>query len=219
MEQVQIGLRHPSSQLVVLPPGLERPDIEEAEYANLIRSLQERRREPEQLEIVQAGGVRLAEEVLAKLERLEAREQAGRAGSAEAAGARAFVDLHVNDLPAAADLVGYLQQSQVPAVTIPSAGLDPAAGLSLFDEYLRSARIFIVVFGRVARSWVEQRLNEAMKLILSNRLSTRIGVYLAPPHKSANDAAFPPFFQVMNNTDHFDPRTVDELLQGPKADL
>ena len=71
------------------------------------------------------------------------------------------------------------------------------------------------MFGRVARSWVEQRLNEALKLILSNRLKTRVGVYLAPPHKSAAEADFPPFFQVMNNTEHFDPKTVDTLLHEP----
>ena len=100
-------------------------------------------------------------------------------------------------------------------ITIPSGDLDPAVGLSLFEENLSKARIFIVVFGRVARTWVEQRLNEALKLILSNRLSTRIGVYLAPPHKSAADAAFPPFFRVMNNSQHFDPKTVDALLREP----
>ena len=85
----------------------------------------------------------------------------------------------------------------------------------LFEEHLKRARIFIVVFGLVARGWVEQRLNEALKLILSNRLSTRVGVYLAPPHKSPAEAAFPPFFQVMNNSEHFDPKTVDALLNEP----
>ena len=75
--------------------------------------------------------------------------------------------------------------------------------------------MFIVVFGRVARSWVEQRLNEAFKLILANRLTTKVGVYLAPPHKSADEMAFPPLFRVMDNTEHFDPKTVDALLREP----
>ena len=86
---------------------------------------------------------------------------------------------------------------------------------ALFEQHLRDARLFIVVFGSVARNWVEQRLNEAFKLILSNRLSTKIGVYLAPPHKSGDDANFPPFFRVMDNSDVFDPKTIDALLRGP----
>lgn len=218
MEQVRIGLEHAGSQLVVLPPGLERQDIEEPEYADLITSLEERQRDADRLEIIRVGREQLAEEVLSKLRRLDAQEKAHDVVAARAGGGRAFVDLHVNDLSSAGDLVGYLHRKEVAAITIPSGDLDPARGLSLFEEYLRSARVFIVVFGHVARNWVEQRLNEALKLILSNRLSTKVGVYLAPPHKSPSDAAFPPFFRVMNNTDHFDPKTVDELLRDlPEA--
>jgi hypothetical protein len=218
MEQVRIGLEHAGSQLVVLPQGLERRDIEEPEYADLIASLQERQRDADRLEIIQVGREQLAEEVLSKLRRLEAREKAHKAAYAQAGGGRAFVDLHVNDLSSAGDLVGYLHRKEVAAITIPSGDLDPATGLSLFDEHLRSARVFIVVFGRVARNWVEHRLNEALKLILSNRLTTKVGVYLAPPHKSPSDAVFPPFFRVMDNTERFNPKTVDELLRDrPEA--
>jgi hypothetical protein len=215
VEQLRIGLEHARSQLVVLPPGLETQDIDEPEYAEFITSLQERPREAERLEIIQAGRTQIAEEVISKIRRLEERASASAATGSQAGAGRAFVDLHVNDLAFAGDLVGYLHRQDLPAITIPSGDLDPAAGLSLFEEHLRSARVFIVVFGRVARSWVEQRLNEALKLILSHRLSTRVGVYLAPPHKSATDASFPPFFQVMNNTESFDPRTVDALLREP----
>ncbi len=200
---------------MVLPPGFDRQRIQEPEYAELIKSLQERQREAERLEILQMGRAQLADEVVAKLRRLDAEEQSQRTDAAGSGAGNAFVDLHVNDLPSAGDLVGYLHSKNLPAITIPSGDLDPATGMSLFEEHLKSARIFIVVFGRVARSWVEQRLNEALKLILSNRLNTRVGVYLAPPHKSAAEAAFPPFFQVMNNSDHFDPKTVDVLLEEP----
>jgi hypothetical protein len=87
--------------------------------------------------------------------------------------------------------------------------------MSIFEDHLRKSQLFIVVFGRVARGWVEQRLNEAFKLILSNRLSTKVGVYVAPPHKSANDISFPPFFCVMDNSGEFDPDTIDQLLAAP----
>ncbi len=90
--------------------------------------------------------------------------------------------------------------------------LSPSAGLSLFEDQLSKAEVFIVVFGQVQRSWVEQRLNEAFKLILSKQLTTRIGVYLAPPFKSDEDSSFPPFFEVMNNSESFDASTLDALL-------
>jgi hypothetical protein len=214
VEQVRIGLEHAPSQLVVLPPGFDRQDIEEPEYAELLTSLQDREREAERLELIQVGREQLADEVLAKLRRLDAQREVAQT-EAMKSGGNAFVDLHVNDLPWAGDLVGYLNEQNLPAITIPSGDLDPTKGMSLFEEHLRRARVFIVVFGRVARSWVEQRLNEAFKLILANRLTTKVGVYLAPPHKSAADLAFPPLFRVMDNTKHFDPKTVDALLREP----
>lgn len=213
LEQLRIGLEHARSQLVIVPPGLEREDIEEPEYALLITSLEQRPRESERLEILQVGRMQIAEEVLAKLRWLDERDAAQRPATAPVREATAFVDLHVEDLASAGDLVAHLQRHHIQAVTIPSADLDPAAGLSLFEEHLKSAGLFIVVFGRVVRSWVEQRLNEAFKLILSNRLSTRIGIYLAPPHKSSAEAAFPPLFQVMDNSDRFDPKTLAPLLE------
>jgi hypothetical protein len=216
MEQVRLGLEHARSQLVVLPRGFDREDIEEPEYAGLISSLQERKREADRLEVVQLGREQLAEEVIAKLQRLETQEQQNAVKAS--GGDRAFVDLHVNDLAHAGDLVGYLQRREMPAITIPSGDLDPATGLALFEENLRNARILIVVFGHVARNWVEHRLNEALKLILANRLTTKVGVYLAPPHKAPNDTAFPPFFQVMDNTKQFDPTTVDALLRDPSSE-
>lgn len=214
-EQLRIGLAHAGSQLVAMPPGFTVADVAEPEYASLLESLKERPREADRLEIVQVDRSQLAREVVAKLDRLEAHDAVRRVAAAKTEGGQAFIDLHVNDLASAGDLVGYLHQRELQAITIPSADLDPATGLSMFEQHLRHARIFIVVFGRVARSWVEQRLNEAFKLILSNRLATRVGVYIAPPRKPESDTAFPPFFRVMNNTEHFDPETVDALLRDP----
>jgi hypothetical protein len=215
-EQLRVALEHARSQLVVLPPGLSHEAIEEPEYGELVTSLHDRQRDAEKLEVIQVGRSQLADEVIAKLERLETPEDTAGADNGSPGG-RAFVDLHVNDLASAGDLVSYLHGKQLPAVTIPSGDLDPASNLSVFEEHLKSSRIFIVVFGCVARPWVEQRLNEAFKLILSNRLDTRVGVYLAPPHKPLADAEFPPFFRVMNNMNQFDPATVDALLRDPTA--
>lgn len=216
VEQLRVGLEHSPSQLVVLPPGFDTADIEEPGYASLITSLQERQREAEALQILQTGRAELSDAVLTKLRRLEAEEAARQVVPHEGGdGGTAFVDLHVNDLAYAGDLVGYLHQQRVAPITIPSADVDPTEGMSMFAQHLASSRVFIVVFGSVARNWVEQRLNEAFKLILSNRLTTKVGVYLAPPHKTRDDAAFPPFFQIMDNSEQFDPKTVDALLRGP----
>jgi hypothetical protein len=95
---------------------------------------------------------------------------------------------------------------------IPSADLTPAAGMSLFEENLKKAQLFIIIFGAVARTWVEYRIKEAFKLILSHQLSTQIGIYVAPPQKSPEEVRFPVFFEVMGNTDRFDASALERLL-------
>ena len=93
---------------------------------------------------------------------------------------------------------------------IPSADLTPTAGMALFQETLQKAQLFIIIFGAVARTWVEYRLEEAFKLILSHQLSTQIGIYVAPPRKAPAEVRFP--VEVMVNTDRFDASTLEQLL-------
>jgi hypothetical protein len=128
-------------------------------------------------------------------------------------GGVAFIDLHMNDVVNATELVSYLSQKHVVPMMIPSADLTPAVGMSLFEENLKRAQLFIIVFGAVARNWVEHRLNEAFKLILSHQLPTQIGVYVAPPRKSPAEVKFPVFFHVMVNMDRFDASTLERWLQ------
>jgi hypothetical protein len=142
-----------------------------------------------------------------KLEALAAQQRVVPPGT----GGMAFIDLHMNDIVNAAELVSYLSQKHVVPMMIPSADLTPAVNMSLFEENLKKAQLFIIIFGAVARNWVEHRLNEAFKLILSHQLSTQIGVYVAPPRKSPAEVKFP--FHVMVNVDRFDASTLERLLQ------
>lgn len=86
-----------------------------------------------------------------------------------------------------------------------------ASNLSLFEEHLKSAQLFIVVFGAVPRERVQHRLIEAHKIILLHGLSTRIGVYVAPPSKSDDMLKFP--YDVAINSDRFDPDGIEPLLE------
>jgi hypothetical protein len=177
-----------------------------------MRELTERPREADRLEVVRTGRHQMIDAILLKKQALE--EQAAQQQViAEGRGWTAFIDLHINDVVNAADLVSYLSQKQVVPMMIPSADLTPAAGRSLFQENLKKAQLFIIIFGAVARTWVEYRLQEAFKLILSHQLSTQIGIYVAPPRKSPAEVRFPGFFEVMVNTDKFDASTLERLLQ------
>jgi hypothetical protein len=211
VEQVRLGLEHARSQLILAPDEFAIADIEDAAFAAFMRELTERPRDADRLEVVRTGRHQMIDAILLKKKALEERAKQ-QPEIADDRSRTAFIDLHINDVVNAADLVSYLSQKRVVPMMIPSADLTPAAGMSLFHENLKKAQLFIIIFGAVARTWVEYRLQEAFKLILSQQLATQIGIYVAPPRKSPAEVRFPVFFEVMVNTDKFDASTLERLL-------
>ena len=185
VEQVKVGREHAQSQLVLLPDGMHRDLIEVAWYRDWLQQLQHAEREQAQLEIMQTGKHQMVDEIVAKLKRLEEARQRDVEQAVGTAGMTAFVDLHASDVVNATGLIGELVQHQVVPIVIPSTDMSPTAGMSLFEEHLKRAKLFLVVYGTVAREWVMQRLIEASKLILINELPTKIGIYSAKPHETA----------------------------------
>jgi TIR domain len=212
LEQTRLGLDHARSQLILAPSEFSIDNIEDASFATFVRQLAERPRDADHLELVRTGRHQMLDEILLKKKKLEALAAQQRI-MPTGTGGMAFIDVHINDVINANELVSYLSQKHVVPIMIPSADQTPAVNMSLFEENLKKAQLFIIIFGAVTRNWVEHRLNEAFKLILSHQLSTQIGVYVAPPHKSPAEVKFPVFFHVMVNVDRFDASTLEQLLQ------
>jgi hypothetical protein len=210
-EQTRLALAHAKSQLVLLPEDLDPFGVADASYRQFLVQLQQRPEPRERLELVTTSVHQMLDEVVAKRARMvQARLRAARGEEMTA-----LIDLHIRDVPLAADLVSYLPQHNVTPMMLPSAdhaGSSPSSQISLFMDNLRRARLFIVFYGHVARGWVIHRLMEAQKLILEDGLPTHIGVYLAPPDKSQQELRFPPFFEVLDNRQRFAPETLDALL-------
>ncbi len=217
LEQLALNLEHPRSRILVLmQEGLDFSLVTHASYARFLESLAERRRDGDRLELVQIGRPQMLDQILDKRRRIE--EEAARQAEEEAALAEgipgtAFIDLQTHDVRFATDLVTYLAQKQIALNMVPATDLSPSAGMSEFEENLKKARLFIVVYGDAARTWVDYRLQEAVKIIVSEGLRTRIGIYLAPPWKEKREVEFPALFDVANNMDGFDPRTIEPLLK------
>ncbi len=203
LEQVRLGLDHAKSQLILTPDEFHLKDIEDPVYAELMRELSEQPREANRLELIRLGPSRMLDEILAKRDRLAPPALPGQT---------AFIDLHTNDVSCATELVVHLSQRQITPVMIPSGDASPADSMTQFADTLKKSAWFIVVYGTVARDWVNNRLNEAFKLILYHSLPTKIGVYVAPPAKPPDAIQFPPFFHVMPNSEGFNERTLNGLL-------
>ena len=211
IDQARLGLEHAQSQLILMPEDWDRTLVEDAHYAEFVQTLRDRPREEGRFELAQVGRQQMLDTILTKRQQLE--DAARRRGQA-AAGipGSAFVDLHPKDLAVAGDLVSFLDSRQISTVMVPSADLSSSVGTARFNDHLRGAGLFLVVFGTVARDWVQYRLEEAFKFIVSEGLDTQIGVYAAPPLKASDLLQFGRLCRVADNMRHFDPATIEPLL-------
>lgn len=214
IEQLKIGLEAARSQLILFPEHIDFQAIEDPSYRELLSSLSERSRDADRFEIVRTGRHQMVSEIRSKRRRLEQRIAGGSNGGVHSA----FVDFHASDMGSASALVQYLTERNIAPLMSASMETTPAAGLKLFEENLSKVPLLIVVFGGVEKDWVVNRLNQAVRVVTTNSLSTRIGVYVAPPDKGDDGAAFPPFYDVLMNMQGFDPATVETLIDKVAED-
>jgi hypothetical protein len=225
MEQLRLGLTHARAQLILQAPELDAAALPDSPYRTLVDDLSRRPDEQLRLEIVKVTRPQMLSAVLDKRRALE-EERARRLERALASqrqntslASRAFVDVHATDRALAAPLLAHLRERRVALLMLDSPGeLDtPAQRTCAFEEHVRCSDRFIIVFGSVSRYWVDERLHAASKLILSEGLPTRIGVYVAPPGKSEPLVRFPGLYTVINNTAGFDPQPLASFLTQEAA--
>ncbi|MEO8621237.1 MAG: CHAT domain-containing protein [bacterium] len=212
VEELKIGLESARSQLVLLPDSFDVNAIQDREYADFVRSLLERPRDAQRFEVVRTAKHQMRDEILAKQQRLIEASRAGNRRVGESI-QTAYVDLHVSDLPHATELLSYLDERSITPILMPSSDRTPAGQVSLFEENIKKVPLFIVVFGGVGRDWVVSRLNAAVQVVTTSGVSTRIGVYLAPPVKGPDQLRFPPFYDVATSMRGFDSTSVDALIR------
>ena len=119
-------------------------------------------RSARQFELVVTDRNQLASEVMAKLERLKAARPAAATSDAGGEQQTALVDVHPSDFDHAQDLLRHLSSRNI-AWAMTSGQASPSGALSAFEASLANVGLYIVVFGGVAREWVDNRLSAAIQ--------------------------------------------------------
>lgn len=214
VEQVRLGFDATTPQLVLLPDSLDPQNVEEPFYSEFIHMLIERDRNEGHLELAKISKVRMADHVLGKLAEFEEMRKRKHAAAARAV---AFIDIHEEDLQYAPNILEYLLEHNITPVTIPSTDVSPDTGLAGFRKSLMVAKLYMAVYGDVARDWVQRRCESAIKLIVEEQLDMKVGVFLAPPRKSPQERKFSSLFSVVDSTDDFNRGAFDQFLESQGA--
>lgn len=218
--QAELSLEHASSQLVWVPTELSAPrvaEIEDVAHRDLLQRLADGpRREGGDYKFVRDLPSAISHDILGQIEQIKKRRLAA-VTFVPGAARTALIDIHLKDWQYALALSRSLLEREI----VPSVNREedsPQKNLKGFEDQLRRADLLIIVFGDVPQEWVHERLGEALKIVAVSPQDCALracGVYLAPPHKNGEASRFKhPLLpiEVMDNTERFNPQTLDTLL-------
>ncbi|MDQ3744834.1 MAG: hypothetical protein M3444_10660, partial [Acidobacteriota bacterium] len=201
-EQLRLGLRHARSQLIWVPDTVKVEAVEDAGQRKLLDLLE--KRDLAALEGIGFGASQDAtrpaysfvHEPKDALKRIimDKLEEVARAAAAQDEGDSsdnsqpvAFLDLHQKDSRFAHDLGPVFIERGVEVRIVPE-GDSPRSNDSRFENSLKQASIFLVIFGQVSADWVRERLNRALQIMVREKCALSLwGVY-APPIDGAPGA-------------------------------
>lgn len=216
--QAELSLQHARSQFVWVPTELTSPrilEVEDEAHKTLLQKLEDGpRREGGDYKFVRDRPSAISHDILEQIEQIKKRRLV--VPPAPGAARIALIDIHLNDWQYAPKLSRFLVDREI----MPSFNREedsPQKSLKSFEDQLLQADLLIIVFGDVPQEWVRERLGEALKIVaVSQNCALRAcGVYLAPPRKNDADVQFNRGFlpvEVLDNTETFNPRTLDTLL-------
>jgi len=211
-EQLELALSGARAQLILQPQDFDLQRVGDARYRGLLEAVMARPDARSRLEIVRAGRSEAFAVIRAKQRELE--EVSERAAQAAFGNGGALLEVHARDVERSQALVGHLRRRKIAPLTLaPAAEAEADAAMQSFAERVRRAAFLIVVFGEVARDWVDGRLQEALKLVASENLPTRLGVYVTDPGKRDDQVRFPGFYRVLDHTSGFDQGSLDRWLE------
>jgi hypothetical protein len=224
--QAGLSLEHARSQFVWVPGDLKIEKVEDEAHRALLRRLEggpaaDGGRPPRagaSYRFMRDLPSAVSHDILERIEQIrKEREAAASPGAALAA----LVDTHFKDQQYVMELSRFLLDRRVLPL-INREEDSPRKNLEFFETQLRQASLLIIVFGGVPPEWVRERLGEALKIaaVSENCPLRACGVYLAPPRKRAEDVRFNLGLfsvDVLDNTDRFNPRTLEPLLAKIQA--
>ncbi len=128
-----------------------------------------------------------------------------------------FFNTHGSDKSRAQEVFDYLTDLNIEALMNDDDLGEPSKSLKEFDEKARRSRAIVVFFGAVNAAWVAARMMEVIRLVFTRGYPVeKLGVFAAPP-PSKNEkvpirlpGGIVPIW--MDNTERFDPRTLDGIL-------
>ena len=184
-KQVEIAIKQGKHQFIWVPEQLDINSVEDETYRSFLNGLGNRKEG--NYDFVRDSPTSLTRQVVEKIEQIKAtRFQSYSVSNTPSI----LINTHRKDDLYAIELTTFLGEKHIPVLINPEDD-DPKTNIDKFQERLKKASALIIIFGQVEGSWVQERLNEALQLIITKQYPLQsFGIYVAPPPKQAKSILF-----------------------------
>lgn len=183
-KQTELALNTAVAQMIWIPAEVDYDDIEEEEYKLFLQKIEDGTYNSKKYEFIRGIKSALAQEIVLFAEQLK-NEQHKKV--AEQGQLSVLLDTHFSDQFYAFGLGKTLDENNIQPFINPQED-DPRKNINLLGERMSQVQKLIFIYGNVSKEWVLERMNAALQLILTNNYPIEdFFIYMAPPHKEADD--------------------------------
>lgn len=204
--QAEIALRSETQNLIWMPSEMEIEDIEEEKYKTFIQDLNEGSRYKGHYELIRGSKSAISQQITDLAEQLKAERHKTVAKDKVAV----LLDTHFNDQLYAMDVGRVLLENEIQPFINPQED-DPRKNINLLADRISQVSKLIFFYGKVSRDWVLERMSAALQLIVTHNFPVEdFYVYMAPPHKQADDISLRQRFLKINIIDNSNSIKMDD---------
>lgn len=208
-KQIEISLATDIPQMIWVPAETDFAGIEEENYKIFLDNLERGKGNEKTYEFVRGSQSTLAREIIDMAAQLKARQTEQQT---ERGRVTVLLDTHFNDQLYALELSKTLIENQIQPFINPQED-DPRKNINLLGNRISQVRKLIFLYGKVSKEWVLERMSAALQLIITNNYPIDdFYIYLAPPHKDANDLVLNQKFLKINVVDSSNEKALDKAV-------
>ncbi|SDB38088.1 TIR domain-containing protein [Flavobacteriaceae bacterium MAR_2010_188] len=183
-KQAEIGFQLTVPQMIWMPSSIDFEEIEEPYYKDFLTAIDEGSNLKKIFEFIKGSKSTLTQEIIAYAEQLVKKQeiQIKQHGKLSV-----LLDTHFADQKYAYSLSQAMLDNDIQPYVNPQED-DPLKNMNILGDRMSQVNKLIFLYGNVSKDWVMERMNAALQLILRNNYPIEdIFIYMAPPHKEADD--------------------------------
>ena len=208
-KQAEIALQTGKSQMFWVPAETNFEDIEDEKYKLFLQNLETGKSANKSFEFIRGSKSTIAQEIIDFAEHLKTQHTQKKTDNGKIS---VLLDTHFNDQLYALDLSRVLLENKIQPFINPQED-DPRKNINLLGDRISQVKKLIFLYGSVSKEWVLERMSAALQLIITNNYPIEdFFIYMAPPHKEADDISIRQKFLKVHIVDSSNNQLLDKMV-------